>query len=148
MLIFLLCLLPPAFAMSMGAFFKPGSWYRELILPWWTPPDLAFPIVWSVLYFLMAITLFILYSRRELRSFQGLLFLAQLILNALWSPVFFGFHQILIGLLILSGILVSLISLIRFFWKDKQVDQAILLFPYFCWVCIAFSLNCSIYIHN
>ena len=144
----ILCLIPPALSMSMGMFFKPGLWYLGLTKPWWTPPGFVFPIVWTFLYFLMGLNLFILSKSRELGRLKANLFYLQLIINALWSPVFFGFHRIGVALILLIFLFITLCLIAALFWKYKQRDQLFLLFPYICWVSIAAALNNFIYINN
>jgi tryptophan-rich sensory protein len=141
-------MIPPALAMSMGIFFKPGIWYTTLSKPWWTPPNLAFPIVWTLLYFLMGISLFILAKRGELKTPQGYLFGIQLLLNAAWSPLFFGFHFLGLSLVVLFSMWVVVGFLVGLFFKQKQRDQGLLLIPYLTWLSIALSLNTFIFIYN
>ena len=122
------------------------TWYAGLVKPFWTPPPIAFPIVWTVLYVLMAITLWRLWdtatpspARRQAVGF----FLVQLALNAIWSPVFFGWHGIRIALAVILLLLVSIVATIA---VSLQVDRiaAWLLLPYALWVAYATTINAGV----
>lgn len=131
-----------------GAVTSPAipGWYRSLAKPAWTPPDAAFPVAWTILYLLMALALWRLWDRAppspQRRTAIGL-FLGQLALNAIWSPVFFGLHAPLPGLVIVLALVVTLALTIR---AAFRVDRAAgwLLVPYLAWVCYASSLNAAI----
>lgn len=127
----------------------PG-WYAALAKPAWTPPNWAFPVAWTVLYALMAVALFRLWSLAPgtagKRSAIGL-FLGQLALNALWSPVFFGLEAPWAGL----GVIVALVAvlgrtLVAVFAVDTLAGW--LLVPYLLWVCYASTLNAAIAVLN
>ena len=79
-----------------GAFFRPGTWYERLERPSWTPPDWAFPVVWTTLYAMIAAAGWLIWTEAgEGQRFVPLGFWAlQLALNALWSPVFFGMRRL------------------------------------------------------
>src|SRR6185369_5795554 len=86
-------------------------WYRGLAKPFWTPPPFVFPIVWSVLYLLMAISFWRLWNLETRSAERGnamMWFLVQLALNALWSPVFFSWHATKTALLIITALLVAI----------------------------------------
>src|SRR5262245_32581429 len=79
-----------------------ATWYVNLAKPAWTPPNWVFPVAWNTLYVLMGVSLWLLW--RSSSSQAGLavaLFLVQLALNAAWSPVFFGLHEIRWGVVII-----------------------------------------------
>ena len=78
---------------------------RRLRVFWWTPPPVVFPIVWTILYILIAVSLWRLWERAPVSRRGGLavlLFFAQLILNAIWTPVFFGLHTTQVALAIIE----------------------------------------------
>jgi benzodiazapine receptor len=106
------------------------------VKPSWTPAPLVFPIAWSVLYVLMAIgfwRLWDLETRSAARTKAMTLFLVQLALNALWSPVFFGWHGTRTALIIIIGLLVAIAATMI---KASRVERlaAWLLAPYLVWV--------------
>jgi benzodiazapine receptor len=121
------------------------TWYAALNKPSWTPPPLVFPIAWTALYILMAVSFWRLWEepRSAARSSAMVWFLAQLGLNAAWSPIFFGWHGtqtalvIIVALLIAIGITITLAS---------RVDRvaAYLLVPYFAWVAYATTINAGV----
>jgi len=139
---FLLCFLIFAF----GGLFQPGQWYSELNRAPWSPPNLAFPIVWSVLYICIAITGWQIFNTEE--SSLKVLWVSQLILNAAWSWIFFGQHWVLIGLIDLILIDLILITLIYKAWQGGHTLIAILMSPYLAWLLLASSLNAYILIYN
>ncbi len=87
----LICFIAPA----LGSGSKPGEWYAQLNKPSWNPPGWVFGPVWTALYASMAVAVWMIWRRGGFRV-QRLplgLFLTQLALNALWTPLFFGLHQ-------------------------------------------------------
>lgn len=127
-----------------------NSWYPTLAKPSWTPPRVAFPIAWTVLYVLMAIALWRLWDRTKPspeRREALLFFFVQLALNAAWSPVFFGFHGINLALGIIIALVVAIIGTIV---TSGRVDRpaAWLLLPYLAWVSYATTLNAGIVAMN
>ncbi len=69
----------------------PNGWYRRIHKPSWTPPTIVFPVAWTTLYVMMGTASFIVYKRGS-RTLPLACYAAQLLLNALWSPLFFGMH--------------------------------------------------------
>jgi translocator protein len=126
------------------------GWYSSLAKPSWTPPSAAFPIVWTVLYLLMAISLWRLWDRTvpsPARREALLFFFAQLALNAAWSPLFFGWHNIHAALAVIIVLVVAIIGTI---FTSGRVDRlaAWLLLPYLVWVAYATTLNAGIVAMN
>jgi tryptophan-rich sensory protein len=127
----------------------PG-WYAGLTKPSFNPPNWVFAPVWIALYALMGLAAFLVYEKgwkkREVRRALAV-FAAQLLLNALWSIVFFGAHLIL-GAAVLIVILWALIaSSIWLFFRISRAG-AYLLVPYILWVSFATVLNISLYVLN
>lgn len=129
---------------GIGSRFTPGDWYRGLNKPSFNPPDAVFGPVWTVLYLLMAIAAWRVWRRRREANVAPALaaYGVQLVLNAAWSWLFFGRHQIGLALvdivLLWSGILVTTILFWRASWKAGA-----LLLPYLGWVSFATVLNTS-----
>jgi tryptophan-rich sensory protein len=121
-------------------------WYAGLSKPPWTPPSVAFPVAWSILYFLMALSLWRLWDRAPVsptRTTAIRLFVVQLALNAAWSPVFFGWHGIRAALVIIIVLLIAIAAtLIAAFRADRPAGW--LLVPYLAWVAFATTLNAGI----
>jgi tryptophan-rich sensory protein len=129
-------------AASPGAFLMPGDWYASLQKPAWNPPGWLFGPVWSALYAMMAVAAWLVWKRGGFSAHRKALglFLAQLVLNALWTPLFFGLHQpglafaeILLMWLAIAATLIAFRPISRpAFW---------LLVPYLAWVFFAAILN-------
>ncbi|WP_300270352.1 TspO/MBR family protein [Halomonas sp.] len=122
----------------------PGAWYAGLSKPPFTPPNLAFPIAWTLLYLLMALAAWraTLEAPAAMRWHTLWPFVAQLAANALWSPLFFGLHWMgaaLAVLLLLWGLI--LLTLCRFAAVSRPA--AWLLVPYLAWVSYAAYLNAA-----
>lgn len=126
-----------------------NTWYLNLDRSLLTPPNYIFPIAWTTLYGLIAIAgwrLWELPSNNKVNVLK-ILFVTQMILNWLWSPVFFYFQQIDWALVILTGILLSTAVLIIKAYKIKKFI-AYLLIPYLLWSLFAWYLNYYIYMYN
>ncbi len=126
------------------------TWYSTLSKPWWSPPNWLFGPVWTTLYLLMGIALFLIWReglhRREVR-FAILIFGVQLALNLLWSVVFFSFHALFGSFIIVMLLwLAILANIIAFLIISKWAG--LLLVPYIIWVSIASYLNYSVYLLN
>ena len=129
---------------------KIPTWYATLEKPTFTPPNAVFMPVWFTLYALMGIAVFLIW-RKGLQT-EGVrsafvLFWVQLVLNALWSVVFFGYESLIggFGIILALGIIL-LITIIKFFKISKIAGG--LLIPYIVWIGIASSLNASVMILN
>jgi len=131
---------------STGARFRPDSWYRELRKPSWTPPDIAFPIAWGILFLLMAIAAWRIYMADESawRTASLAVYALQLLANAAWSWLFFGRKQIAIALVDIVGLLV-LITVAIVLFSQVSTLAAWLMVPYWLWVALALGLNASIW---
>ena len=125
-------------------------WYAALAKPWWTPPPVVFPIAWTVLYILRAVSLWRLWDRAAPsapRASAITWFLIQLALNAAWSPVFFGWHGTRTALVIIIGLLIAIVmTMIAASRADKSA--AWLLAPYLAWVAYATTLNAGVVAMN
>ncbi len=149
----LLCLGGSQLAGILGAFFTraaiPG-WYALLKKPSFTPPNWLFGPAWITLYLLMGIAAYLVWR-------QGLtpagvrpalsVFLVQLALNALWSPVFFGLRSPLAGVIVIVLLWLAIVITIFLFWQVSK-PAALLLIPYIIWVSYASLLNISIWLLN
>jgi tryptophan-rich sensory protein len=127
-----------------------SGWYAALNKPSFTPPSAVFGPVWFSLYVMMGISLFLVWhhgSRGQNVRTGMILFVIQLVLNTLWSILFFGFRSPpagLVGILILwVAILLTLIH----FWKVSR-SAGVLLVPYIAWVSFAAVLNTSLWVLN
>ncbi len=133
-------------AASFGAIFSPGSWYAQLNKPAWNPPSWLFGPVWSALYIMMAIAAWLVWRRGGFAGQRIPLtaFLAQLLANALWSWLFFGLHQPVLGLLdivLLWGLLVWTIGA----FGPPRASAGVLLLPCLGWISFAYRLNLALW---
>jgi len=131
---------------GFGGLFQPGAWYQSINKAAWTPPNLAFPIVWFFLYCLIAITGWRIFSAAD--NTLKVLWTIQMILNMLWSWLFFGKHWASVGLLDISLLGVCVTALIYRSWRLGMRYVAMLLCPYLLWLVLATSLNAYIVIYN
>jgi len=126
------------------------TWYATLEKPIFTPPNWLFAPVWTLLYILMGIAAFLVWRKglknRGVRT-ALIVFLIQLVLNALWSVVFFGFESPLYGLIVISVLWVAIIVTAIKFFKISRV-ASVLMWPYLLWVTFAAVLNSSIWLLN
>ncbi len=133
-------------AWLFGGLFQPGGWYQELNRAPWSPPNIAFPIVWSCLYIMIAIAGF--KAARQADSALLWLWYGQLFFNAAWSWLFFGQHWVAAGLIDLCLILILVGALILRALQLKLTGLALLLVPYLLWLGLATSLNAYILLNN
>jgi tryptophan-rich sensory protein len=126
------------------------GWYTELNKPWFTPPNYVFGPVWTVLYILMGISLYLVIIQgweNETVKTGIVLFVAQLGANLLWSLLFFGLHSPLASLACILVLLALIVATIITFSRLSQ-PAAVLLVPYLAWVCIATALNAGVVFLN
>lgn len=129
-------------AASAGALWTPGEWYAALQKPSWNPPGWVFGPVWSALYALMAVAAWLVWRRGGFAA-QGRplgVFLAQLALNALWTPLFFGLHQPGVAFAEILLLWLAIAWTIALFLRVNG-PAAWLLVPYLAWVSFAAVLN-------
>ena len=121
--------------------------YNSLQKPPFSPPGIAFPIVWTILYILMGISYGILKSKEQVDDEINFIYYLQLGVNALWSIFFFVFKWRLFSFLwiLLLAVLVILM-IIKFYNKNKTAG--LIQIPYLLWVLFASYLNIGFYILN
>ncbi|HOJ72702.1 MAG TPA: tryptophan-rich sensory protein [Phycisphaerae bacterium] len=121
------------------------AWYRGLEKPRFAPPDWIFGPVWTALYGLMGFSLYKLWDRRDQPRAKAALraFASQLLLNASWTPVFFGFKSPTGGLAVIAALWLEVVETIA---RTRKVspEAAAALLPYAAWVSFATVLNASI----
>ena len=133
-------------AAGTAVFVSTDGWYAALNKPSWNPPAWLFGPAWTLLYITMAVAAWLVWREGGWKA-QGRtlgLFLLQWLLNALWTPLFFGLHrpglafaEIILLWLAIAATLVS-------FWRVRKV-AGILLVPYLAWVSFAAALNFTIW---
>jgi translocator protein len=134
------------FAAATGALFRPGEWYERLKKPSWRPPDRLFGPVWTVLYLMIAVAGWLVWRDAGFAS-AGLalaVYGLQLVLNAAWTPLFFGLHRPDLGFVDIVLVWISSVLTIVLFYPIDAV-AALLLVPYLAWVTFASALNFAIW---
>jgi len=123
-----------------------GTWYADLIKPAFTPPDVVFGPIWTVLYILMALAAWRVWRGADWQATHGplTLFALQLALNLGWSAVFFGYQKIgaAVATIIVLDVAV-LVTTLAFRTVDRMA--ALLMLPYLAWMLYATALNVAIW---
>lgn len=131
------------------------GWYAAAEQPAWTPPNAVFGPVWTTLYALMSIAAWLVWRRRDRPGARGALhlYVAQLVLNAVWTPVFFGLQSLIgapalwIALVIILALdVLVILTLVRFAPLSRLA--AAMLVPYAAWVLYATTLNAGVAVLN
>jgi len=131
------------------------GWYAHADRAFWTPPNAVFGPIWTVLYTLMSVSAWLVWRERGTRDVRPALmaYVVQLVLNSLWTPVFFGLYPaagstaLWIALVLIVAIdAMVLVTLLRF-WPVRRL-AAVLLIPYWVWVLYATTLNAYLAIKN
>ncbi len=127
--------------LSVGS--MPGAWYAALQKPSWNPPAWLFGPAWTLLYTLMAVAAWLVWKRVGFSRPIGLFFV-QLALNAAWTPIFFGAHQLGWALI---EIVVMWIAILLMLLSFRRVGTTAgwLLVPYLAWVSFASFLNFTLW---
>lgn len=121
-----------------------SSWYQALPKAPWTPPGWLFGAAWTFIMVSFSIYMAFLWTKVKNKKQLLILFIVQWILNVSWNPVFFYFHKIVLGLLVITALLV-VIHIFIFRYHKLLTWKSLLIFPYAIWLWIATSLNAYIY---
>ena len=126
-----------------------GQWYQQLHKPPWTPPAWVFGPVWATLYTLMGLAAWLVWRRGGWAGAGPALtlFLVQLLLNAAWTPLFFGLHHLGAALVEVGVLWVAIVATLLFFWRHSTL-AGVLLLPYLGWVSLASALNYTLWRMN
>lgn len=145
LLVFLLITYLAAAIGSIGSLNAP-QFYRELVLPSWAPPGWLFGPVWTALYTMMAIAAWLVWRSGAFSATARALqfFGAHLIVNALWSWLFFAWYQGAAAFINILILWLMIVITMRLFWRHSRLASALLL-PYLLWVSFATVLNWSIW---
>ena len=122
------------------------SWYPGLQKPAWTPPDVAFPVAWSLIFLAIGIAAWLVWkqaARGEARWPLSLFFL-QLVLNVLWSFAFFGLRSPFLGLVDIVLLIAAVVATTLSFYKISEIAGWLFL-PYILWLGYAAMLNFAIW---
>jgi tryptophan-rich sensory protein len=132
---------------AIGAIFTASAiptWYATLIKPAFNPPNWLFAPAWSILYLLMGIALYLVWiSPKENKKMAYTAFFVQLILNAFWSIIFFGFHNLSLAFVEIVILWLTIVWTFISFYKISK-PASYLLIPYLLWVIFAAALNFAV----
>jgi tryptophan-rich sensory protein len=147
----IICVVVCELAGIIGSFFTISAipvWYATLQKPFLNPPGWVFGPVWTTLYLLMGISLWLIWKSDSKEKKKAIwLFLLQLVLNAIWSPLFFGARSIGEALAVIVLLWAAIVLTILVFTKISKV-AAYLLIPYILWVSFATYLNFALWVLN
>ena len=131
---------------GFGAQFRPGEWYARLAKPSWTPANRVFTPVWIVLYAMMAVAAWLVWSEAGLAGalLPLGLFAVQLALNGIWSWLFFGLRRPDLALVDIVALWLAIAATVVTFGSVSMVAAWVML-PYLAWVSFALLLNQSIW---
>jgi len=138
-------------ALGLGAYFMgegpTSGWYQNLNKAPWTPPGWVFGLAWTTIMLCFSVYMAVLWKNTDSINLVIALFVIQWILNVMWNPSFFKYHQVFLGLIIivlLTGVVAKLfisnLSLLGY--------KSLWILPYLSWLLIATSLNAYIYVKN
>jgi tryptophan-rich sensory protein len=138
-------------ALGIGGIFSgkgvPSDWYSNLNKAPWTPPGWTFGLAWTAIMICFAIYMAYLWPAIQNKKLLVGLFAIQWLLNTMWNPVFFHFHNTLLGLVIITGLTLLIGYFLLYYYPVLKIKSALIL-PYFLWLLVASSLNAYILIQN
>lgn len=130
-------------ASQFGAIYRPGAWYASLAKPSFTPPGWVFPIAWTALYVMIGLAGYFAWKAEGIGAAVGV-WLLQLGLNAAWSYVMFGRHEIGMALAVVAALWLAIAAFIALTWRPARL-AALLFVPYLLWVSFATLLNFEVW---
>jgi benzodiazapine receptor len=138
-------------ALAVGGFFTGkgarSDWYIGLAKAPWTPPGWVFGFAWTMIMICFSVYMAYLWPINENKKILIALFIFQWILNVSWNPTFFYYHNVLLGLIIISGLTILVGIFLLSYWPELKF-KTVLILPYFIWLLIATSLNGYILLKN
>ncbi len=131
---------------AVGSQYMPGEWYTQLQKPSWTPPGYLFAPVWTFLYLSMGVAAWLVWKRGGFSSAPVALtlFLIQLVVNGLWSWLFFGLYRPELAFVDIAVLWCLILASMIAFWREST-PAGLLMAPYLLWVSFASALNFSIW---
>ncbi len=142
--VFLVLVVGIGFLIGMST--PPDAWYSALEKPFFNPPNWVFGPVWSVVYVLIALAGWQVFRKRGWGLEMGL-WLLQMGLNFVWSPIWFGLHAPWAAFAVISALWIVIVAFIIRTWRRERL-AAVLFLPYVAWVSFALVLNGTIAVLN
>lgn len=135
-----------------GAMFTPsggtGFWYSTLNRSVLTPPSWVFPLAWNLLYLALGVALFLVLMQGWKKSKKPTMaFIVHMVLNGLWSFLFFGMHWPILGMINIIALILVAVWMYREFSRVSK-PAGYLVWPYIAWLCFALYLNSMIVFLN
>lgn len=124
-----------------------GDWYQNLNKAPWTPPGWVFGAAWTTIMACFSFYMASAWAGVGDKRFLLALFAAQWLLNVAWNPVFFRFHMVGLGLVIIIGLTVLVGYLLFAFYPQLRL-RVLWVLPYFLWLLVATSLNAYVLVRN
>lgn len=140
-------LIPVLVGALVGLITSGAMKYSMLNKPPLSPPGALFPVVWTILYVLMGVSYGILKSNNQTDEEIDYIYYLQLVINALWSIIFFVFKWKLFAFLWIILLIVAVVQMIRKFYEKNSL-AGLLQIPYLIWIVFAAYLNFAIYLLN
>jgi benzodiazapine receptor len=140
---------------SLATFDNVDGWYADADKAFWNPPNWIFGPAWTLLYTLMSVAAWLVWRQRHRVGVKRALtlYVVQLVLNSVWTPVFFGLYPAVgptalwVALVIIVALDVAVLVTMIAFWRASRV-AAWLLVPYWAWVLFATTLNAALAVLN
>lgn len=132
---------------SFFSFFTSTDIYDEIVRPVLSPPGIVFPIMWFILYTLMGISFYMILESNKNIEIPIIIYFIQLLVNSLWTLLFFGIKNFLISSIWIGLLIILVIAMIISFYRVNK-KAGLLQIPYLLWLCFALYLNISIYLLN
>lgn len=130
---------------ASGAVVTDASWYLALDRPSWAPPGWVFGPVWITLYTMMGVAAWLVWRSPGPRRSALTWFAVQLMLNAAWTPVFFGARSLGGGLIVIVLLVLAIIATIAAYRRVSRIAAALMV-PYLAWVMFATTLNAALWL--
>ena len=127
---------------AVGSMFTATSGWYQSVKPSITPPNYVFPIAWTIIYILIALSIYLSWTSSDKKEKKSLTtwFSINLAANAIWNPIFFGLKMPTLALVDIAVILISALVLIKLTWKINKTASWMLL-PYIIWLIFTTLLN-------
>ena len=141
-------LIPLILGTVVGLLTGSNGGYDSFIKPIFAPPAILFPIVWSILYVVMGISSYMIYESNDVKAKESLkIYAIQLIINLLWSFIFFTFKLYLLAFIWIIILIIVVALMIKKFYEISKTS-ALIEIPYLLWLVFASILNFSIFLLN